>query len=250
MKRSKIITLFCLKGGVGKTTSAVNVAYCLAKAGNKVLLLDLDPHAGVSRYLGVAAGAKKLTIANVLLDSGVKISKAIVATKIKGLFVIPSTPHLESCQLHLEGEIGRERILSKRLTTVSGDYDYIIIDTPPAASLLSINALHATRDVIVPIQTTHLGFEVIAEVEKTLKKVRRRINSDLNLCGYVATLYDKKSKSADKIIEKMRRIYGKKVLKTVIPLDKTYARKTGDSKDAFSATGIKRYEALLKEIYG
>ena len=186
-----IITVANQKGGVGKTDLATNLSSCLAKRGKKVLLLDMDPQANATTYL--SDKKHKKTTSHLLLDGKVKLHDAAVKTGIENLSIVPGSPELYSTQIELLNDVGMQFKLKKKLSDAKG-FDYVIIDTPPSLGLLTINALTASSHVIVPVQVNYLALDGMEKLLKTVEKIKEDINPELDLRGFVLTMYDKRNK--------------------------------------------------------
>jgi len=254
MPNPRITAILSLKGGVGKTTSAVNIAACIAQAGRKTLLVDLDPYTGASVHLGVKIEELDKTIADVLTDPEANISEAVYETANKNLFIAPSDESLASCEAELEGEIGRENFLLEAFGEHVNGYDFVIIDLPPTSSFLTVSALRVSREVLVPFRTSFMGIEVVEEINELVEKVRHRLNPDIRILGYFGTMYEQRTKESQLSLDDMRQKYGDKVFKTVIPANTKLAEapRSGVSgmEYARSSSGAKSYKALVREAFG
>jgi chromosome partitioning protein len=211
-----IITVANQKGGVGKTDLAVNLSSSIAKLGKKVLLIDLDPQANATTYL--TDRKYKKTTSHLLIDKKVKISDIAVPTAMKNLSIAPGSPDLYATQVELVNDVGMQFKLRKKLNGLKG-YDYVVIDTPPSLGLLTINALTASTHVLVPVQVNYFAMDGMEKVVKTIEKVREDINPDLEMGGFVLTMFDKRNNLSFEIEKTMRGRFGKKVLETAIPLN-------------------------------
>ncbi|HJG43309.1 ParA family protein [Corynebacterium phoceense] len=211
-----ILSMCNQKGGVGKTTSTINLGACLAEAGRKVLLVDLDPQGALSAGLGLTHDEIEDTIYDVMLDNQVSIHSAIKRTPISGLDLVPANIDLSAAEIQLVNEVGREHTLARALRPVRRDYDFIIIDCQPSLGLLTVNALACSAGVIIPMECEFFSLRGLALLTDTVEKVAERINFDLEILGILVTMYDRRTKHAREVMSSVVDYFGDKVFDTVI----------------------------------
>lgn len=214
---AKIITFSNQKGGVGKTTTCVNLAAFVALNGKRVLVVDLDPQGNASSACGFFDRKLKKSIYEMMCDD--LLSKdAVRATDIENLYVIPSSSDLAGAEMELaQMVIGRERVLGEKLDEIKQQFDYIFIDCPPSLGLLTVNALSASDRVIVPIQCEYFALEGLSQMMNTIKLVKKFLNKDLEVEGVVLTMFDGRSKLSKEVYEEIVKFFGNKVYDTKIP---------------------------------
>jgi chromosome partitioning protein len=203
------------KGGVGKTTTAINMSAALVEYGRKVLLVDYDPQGALSAGLGIIAH-DDLTIYDLMLDSSIDPKTAIKHTAIAGLDVIPANIELSAAEMKLVNEFSRENILARILKRVSADYDLIVIDCQPSLGLLTVNALTAAHGVIIPLASEFFALRGVAILEDIVKKVQETTNQTLVLDGVLATMYDPRTLHSREVLDRLRDHFGDKLFKSVI----------------------------------
>jgi chromosome partitioning protein len=214
--KPRILALANQKGGVGKTTTTINLATAIAAVGKRVLTIDLDPQGNASTGLGVPPSARSIGSYEVLFGSH-KLDQAIVKTKVPNLFLVPSSIHLSGAEIELVTEQRRESRLKEALQASSLPYDYLLIDCPPSLNLLTLNALVAADAVVVPLQCEFYALEGLSHLVRTIERVRRAFNPRLDIQGIVLTMYDKRNNLSDLVAADVRGVLGEKVYKTVIP---------------------------------
>lgn len=212
----KIIAVSNQKGGVGKTTTAVNLAACLAYKGKKVLLADCDPQGNATSGVGIEKSEIELSVYDCLADNK-KIKDAILKTKTGGLSVIPSLPALSAAEVELAGENNREQFLKDALSLVLEDYDFIIIDSPPALGMLTINIMTAADSVLIPIQCEYFSLEGLSQMVNSIKYIRNSFNKNLEIEGILATMFDSRTNLSKQVLEEVKTHFGDKVFATQIP---------------------------------
>ena len=211
-----IISMCNQKGGVGKTTSTINLGACLADAGRRVLLVDLDPQGALSAGLGLTHDDLEDTIYDVILDNQISIHSAIKHTEVSGLDMVPANIDLSAAEIQLVNEVGREHTLARALRPVRRDYDYIIIDCQPSLGLLTVNALACSHGVIIPMECEFFSLRGLALLTDTVEKVSDRINFDLEIMGILVTMFDRRTRHAREVMSRVVDYFGDKVFDTVI----------------------------------
>jgi chromosome partitioning protein len=216
MPETQIYAIAQQKGGVGKTTTAINLGVALAERGHRVLLVDLDPQGALTAGLGRNPLALTRTVYDVLREERLQFSEVIVATPA-GVDLAPANIDLAAAEIELSSEPGRERILGEKLAPLSGVYRYILIDCPPSLGLLTLNALTAATDVLIPVQTQYFALRGLDLLFSTIDKVKARINPGLVVRGILPTLVDSRTIHSREVLDELRNTYGQQVCKTVIP---------------------------------
>ena len=215
-RASQIIAIANQKGGVGKTTTAINLGTALAAVDKRVLIFDLDPQGNASTGLGVGPRGRLSGSYDVLID-GVEIGAVAHPTAVPGLLIVPSTIDLSGAELQLVGVDRREFRLSAALRPVAADYDYILIDCPPALGLLTLNAMTAATHVLVPLQCEFLALEGLRQLVRTVDQVKKSFNPELQIQGILLTMFDGRNRLSALVAEDVRSFFGTKVYDTVIP---------------------------------
>ena len=247
----RIIAIANRKGGVGKTTTTVNVATAMAAAGKKVLLIDLDPQGNASTSMGVNKRGRMVSSYEVLIGKA-KLSEAVVWTEIPNFSIVPSSEDLAGAEIELVDVEKREFALKNALKEEAINYDYILIDCPPSLSLITINALVAANAVIVPLQCEFLALEGITDLIRNINQIKRVFNSDLELQGDVLTMYDRRNNLTQQVEEDVRNFFGKKVYQTVIPRNVKISEAPSHGKPVliydFKCPGSQAYISLTGEV--
>lgn len=213
---TKIIAVANQKGGVGKTTTAVNLSACLAVKGKKVLLIDIDPQGNATSGLGIDKNAVKTSIYDVIIND-VDIEETLVPTKIKNLMVSPSNINLAGAEVELVTVISREMRLKTALEEIVDKFDFIMIDCPPSLGLLTLNALTAANTILVPIQCEYYALEGLSQLMNTVKIVQKHLNRNLRVEGVVLTMFDARTNLSIQVVDEVKKYFGNKVYRTIIP---------------------------------
>jgi len=211
-----IISMVNQKGGVGKTTSSINLGACLAEQGRKVLLVDLDPQGALSAGLNISHDEDQVTVYDLMLDNTSSIHAAIKHTNVSGLDMVPANIDLSAAEIQLVNEVGREQTLGRALRPVRGEYDFIIIDCQPSLGLLTVNALACSQGVIIPMECEYFSLRGLALLTDTVEKVRDRINFDLDIVGILVTMFDRRTTHAREVMDRVVEVFGDRVFDTVI----------------------------------
>ena len=249
----KVIAVANQKGGVGKTTTAVNLSACLAKKGKRVLLIDCDPQGNTTSGVGVDKRRCEKTVYDVLIGD-TDIKEAIVKTPYENLSVCPSNISLSGAEIELVSEMGRETKLKNAVLSISEHYDYVLIDAPPSLGLITINVLTAANSVIVPIQCEYYALEGVSQLMNTVKKVKQVLNPDLEIEGILMTMFDSRTNLSIQVVEEVKKFFPNKVYKTLVPRNVRLSEAPSFGKPVIyydiTSKGSESYLDLADEILG
>lgn len=211
----RIISIANQKGGVGKTTTAINLSTVLAKRNKKTLLIDMDPQGNATSGIGIEKNLEKSTY-NLLIEED-QIEEVILKTDIKNLDICPSTINLAGAEVELVSMMSREMRLKEKLESIKDNYDYILIDCPPSLGLITLNAFTASNSVLIPVQCEYYALEGLGQLLNTVKLVKKHLNKDLEIEGALLTMFDTRTNLSKQVVDEVKRYFGDKVYKTVIP---------------------------------
>lgn len=214
--KTRIISIINQKGGVGKSTTAVNLSAALSARGEKVLLVDFDPQGNSTSGFGIEKEELEQCVYDALIHN-VSAEDLIIETGYDGVFVIPATIQLAGAEIELVSAMARETRLKELLEPVKNEFDYIFIDCPPSLGLLTINALAAADSVLIPIQCEYYALEGVTKLLESMRMVKERINRDLDVFGVLMTMYDSRTSLANQVVDEVRNYFGEKVFDTLIP---------------------------------
>jgi chromosome partitioning protein len=249
---ARIIALCNQKGGVGKTTSTINLGAALAEVGRRVLLVDFDPQGALSVGLGVQPHQLDRTAYNVLMERSVSVEDVLLKTSVAGMDLLPSNIDLSAAEVQLVGEVAREQTLARALGPVTDEYDFVLIDCQPSLGLLTVNALTAAHGVIIPLECEFFSLRGVALLIDTVEKVRERLNPDLKLDGILATMYDGRTLHGREVFARVVEAFGDTVFDTVIARTVRFPETTvaGEPITSWAPTsnGAAAYRALAREV--
>ncbi|HEV2439709.1 MAG TPA: ParA family protein [bacterium] len=255
---ARVIALVNQKGGCGKTTTAVNLAACLAVSKRRVLLIDLDPQANATVSLGIDPASLTRTMYNILVEDtpgngqSSDLASIVVRTNVPNLELAPSTIDLAAAELELSSRIGRENTLRKKVAPLRERYEYILIDSPPSLGLLTLNALVACNEVIIPIQTHYYALLGMRQLLRTLKAVREEAGHEVEIAGVVPTMYDARTSVGKEILQGIRDYFGEKVFSSAIHFNIKLVESSMVGVPVFvhqpTSRGAAEYMSLAKEV--
>jgi chromosome partitioning protein len=250
---ARVISICNQKGGVGKTTTAINLSSYLAISGKKLLLIDADPQGNATSGIGIDKSKVENSLYEVLLNQK-PISETIIETQVKNLFIIPSNINLTGAEVELVGAIGRDFRLKKAIADCKEDFDMIFIDCPPSLSLLTVNALTASDSAMIPIQCEYYALEGLSQLMTTINLVKDHLNPGLEIEGILLTMADFRTNLTGEVINEARAYFKDKVYNTVIPRSVKLSESPGFGKPIVfydkSSLGARKYEELSKEFIG
>ncbi len=249
---ARVIAMVNQKGGVGKTTSTVSLGAALAGYGRKVLLVDFDPQGAVSVALGMNPNEMDLSIYNMLTQKDCHVGDVIVNTRVPGLDLLPSNIDLSAAEIQLVSEVGREYALQRALAPIIDDYDFVLIDCQPSLGLLTLNALTASKEVIIPMETEYFALRGVALLKDTIDKVVSRLNPELRIVGVLPTMYDPRTLHSREVLESVTGAFGDTVFSTTIHRTVKFpdSAVAGEPITTFapSSGGAEAYRRLAREV--
>ncbi|MBW3588915.1 MAG: ParA family protein [Actinobacteria bacterium] len=252
LPQGKIIAVVNQKGGVGKTTTTLNLGAALVEHGAKVLLVDFDPQGALSVGIGFNPNALEATVYDLLLDSSITFQDVKVSTKVEGLDLIPANIDLSAAEIMLVSEVAREQLLKRALEAAQPEYHYILIDCPPSLGLLTVNALTASETVVIPLETEYFALRGMALLVDTIEKVQERLNPELKIEGIVATMLDSRTVHGREVLSRVTDAFGDKLFKTVIHKTIRFAEApvAGETILTYapSSAGAQEYRDLAREV--
>jgi chromosome partitioning protein len=250
--RARVVSMCNQKGGVGKTTTTINLGAALAEYGRKVLLVDFDPQGSLSVGLGLNPHEMELTVYNLLMQRDVRIEDVVVPTNVPGMDLLPSNIDLSAAEVQLVHEVAREQTLQRVIGPAIEKYDVILIDCQPSLGLLTVNALTASDGVIVPLECEYFALRGVALLKTTIDKVRERLNPDLEIDGVLGTMFDGRTLHSREVMARLVQAWGEKVFHTVIRRTVKFSDSTvaGEPITSYASdsTGADAYRQLAKEV--
>ena len=212
----KIISIANQKGGVGKTTTSINLSTILAKKGKKILMIDADPQGNASSGVGIDRDEIELSVYDILIDE-TKISEVVKKTNIKNLDLCPSNINLAGAEVELVSMMSREHRLKEKLESIKEEYDFIIIDCPPSLGLVTLNAFTASNSVLIPVQCEYYALEGLGQLLNTISLVKKHLNKEIEIEGALLTMYDARTNLSNQVVKEVKKYFDEKVYKNVIP---------------------------------
>jgi len=250
-KGPRIIAVVNQKGGVGKTTTTINLAAALTLQGKKILLIDMDPQGNAATGLGIPRTSREVTLYDVMVD-GIPMAEATLETTVPGLKLVPSHIDLAGAELEIGDRAGRTTILRDAIKADHNKYDYILIDCPPSLNLLTVNALSASRSVLVPLQCEFFALEGLSQLLQTIEMAKANINPKLVIDGVMLTMYDPRNRLSAQVAADVRKHLGRAVFQTIIPRNVRIAEAPSFGKPVLmydpNCSGSKAYKALAREM--
>jgi chromosome partitioning protein len=246
-----VVAVVNQKGGVGKSTTAVNLGAALAEIGRKVLVMDLDPQGNASTGLGIDPARRRVGTYQIL-SQGTSAGEAVMETAVPGVWAIPSTIDLAGAEIELVGQISRETRLARAIEPVVASYDFVLLDCPPSLGLITVNALTAADELIVPIQCEYYALEGLGQLLRNVRLIQQNLNPRLRLTGIVLTMYDRRTKLSEQVVAEVRRYFGSRVYDTIIPRTVRLSEAPGYGRPITaydsSSKGAKAYRRLAREF--
>ncbi|MGJ7442699.1 ParA family protein [Aquipuribacter sp. MA13-6] len=249
---ARVIALCNQKGGVGKTTTTMNLGAALAEYGRKVLLVDFDPQGALSAGLGVRPEEDEPSLYQLLVDRDADVRDVVRATAFPGIDVLPTDIHLSAAEVHLVSEVAREMVLKRLLRPIQDDYDVVLIDCQPSLGLLAVNALTAAHGVLIPVECEYFALRGVALLQQTIEKVTDRLNFGLEIDGVLPTMYDPRTLHSREVVARLVDVFGEKVFHTVIARTVKFPDSSAASQPmttyAPSHPGTHAYRQLAREL--